>query len=319
MLDGHGRTINYLRISLTDRCNLRCLYCMPEKGILKKQHEDILRFEEIIQIVKVFTKLGIKKVRYTGGEPLILENIDELISGTAKIKGIKDISMTTNGLLLGERAESLKRAGLNRVNISLDTLDKDKYKQITRGGDLEKVLNAIDTCIRIDMAPVKINTVVMKGINDNEIGKFIDLARELPIQVRFIELMPIGEGAKLYEKHFMSSEEILKSFPNLIPMANAKSSTAELYKEKGSKGNIGFISPLSCKFCSDCNKIRLTAIGNIKPCLHSLEEINIKEYIGNEALLTSILKEAIFNKPMEHFLETEKVSRSEKMMYQIGG
>lgn len=318
MKDNYGRSINYLRISVTDRCNLRCIYCMPEKGVEMKKHEDILRFEDTLKIVKVASKLGIKKIRYTGGEPLVMKDIDKLIYETSMLPGIEDISLTTNGILLSEMAESLKKAGLKRVNISLDTLDKDKFKSITRVGSLDKVLEGIDKCLSLGITPVKINTVMMKGFNDTEFNDLINLSREMPIEIRFIELMPIGEGVKFYEKSKISCSEMIDMHPELIPIKAEKSSTAQLYKIQGAKGKIGFISPVSCKFCSDCNKIRLTSIGTIKPCLHSKEEINLREYLDDEVMLTEAIKSAILGKPLEHHLE-ESDSKSAKMMYQIGG
>lgn len=319
MRDNYGRNINYLRVSVTDRCNLRCVYCMPESGINSKSHEDILRFEEIVKIVKASEKLGINKIRYTGGEPLVMKDIDKLIYETSKLPGINDIAITTNGILLSEMAEDLKKAGLKRVNISLDTLNEDKFKKITRIGDLNKVLDSIDKCLSIGLAPVKINTVLMRNVNDVEFDDFLNLIRELPLEIRFIELMPIGEGTKLYEERKLDFTEILKVHPELVPIENEKSSTAELYKIEGAKGKIGFIRPISCKFCSHCNKIRLTSTGTIKPCLHSKDEINIKKYLDNEEVLTNVLKLAIYNKPMEHYMDEENVSRSQKKMYQIGG
>lgn len=319
MKDGQGRKVDYLRISVTDRCNLRCIYCMPEKGIEKKEHEDILRYEDIIKVVKSAAVLGIKKVRYTGGEPLVMRNIDKLIYETARIPGIEDIAITTNGILLNDMAEELNKAGLKRVNISLDTLNKYKFKNVTRIGDLDKVLNSIDKCISLGMNPVKINTVLMRGINDMEVDDFINLSKKMPIEIRFIELMPIGEGVKLYESSKMSFREILDEHPELISVKTKPGSTAELYTLKGAKGKIGFISPISCKFCSSCNRIRLTSTGTIKPCLHSKDEISLRELLYNEVALTEALKAAIFNKPLEHHLVEESQSRSEKMMYQIGG
>ena len=319
MNDRYGRNIDYLRISLTDRCNLRCVYCMPEEGIDKKSHEEILRFEEILKIVKSAALLGVSKIRYTGGEPLILKGIEELIEKTSKISGIKDIAITTNGILLEGLADKLKESGLSRVNISLDTLKEDKFKKITRGGDINKVLKSIQKCISIGLTPVKINTVLIKGINDDEIIDFINFTRELPVEIRFIELMPIGQGEKLYKKGFMSSDEVIDRFPKLIHLQSNKNSTASLYKMENSKGKIGFISPLSCKFCANCNRIRLTSVGTIKPCLHSSNELNIREYVNNEALLTDMLKDIIYNKPSQHNLECDKKSNSNKMMYQIGG
>jgi GTP 3',8-cyclase len=319
MRDTHGRNINYLRISVTDRCNLRCIYCMPEQGIERLSHEDILRFEDILKIVKVAASLGVNKIRYTGGEPLVMKDIDRLIYETSKIHGIDDIAITTNGILLYDMAEDLKKAGLKRVNISLDTLDKDKFRSITRIGDLDKVLKSIDKCLTLGLKPVKINTVLMRGVNDTEFMDFLNLIREVPVEIRFIELMPIGEGIKMYEKSKLSFMEVLELHPELTQIQTEKNSTAQLYKLEGAKGKIGFISPVSCKFCSDCNKIRLTSTGTIKPCLHSKEEINLREYLNNEEMLTAVLKSAILSKPLEHHLEEESASRSVKVMYQVGG
>lgn len=318
MIDKYGRNINYMRVSLTDRCNLRCKYCMPEDGIFKLHHEDILRFEEVLKIVKAASMIGINKIRYTGGEPLILSGIDNLIYKTSKIEGIKDISLTTNGILLYDAAEDLKKAGLNRVNISLDTLREDKFYNITRGGDLKKVIKAIEKCISLGYSPVKINTVLLKGINDDEIGDFINLTKELPIHVRFIELMPMGEAVKLYEKGNITCDDVIKNFSNLMPIQSKKGSTAELYKLPDAKGVVGFIRPISCKFCKDCNRIRLTSVGTIKPCLHSEKEYNLKKYIEDEKSLEEYLKKIIFDKPSEHHLEEGK-STSAKAMNEIGG
>jgi len=319
MKDNYGRNINYLRISVTDRCNLRCVYCMPEEGVKSLSHDEILRFEDTIKIVKAAANLGINKIRYTGGEPLVMKDIDKLIYETSKVQGIDDIAITTNGILLADMAEDLKKAGLKRVNISLDTLDKDKFKRITRIGDLDKVIEGIYKCLSIGLRPVKINTVLMRGINDMEFEDFLNLTREIPVDIRFIELMPIGEGVKMYEKNKLSFMEILEEHPELIKIETEKSSTAELYKLHGAKGRIGFISPVSCKFCSDCNKIRLTSTGTIKPCLHSKDEINLRKYLNDEEMLTSAIKAAILNKPLEHHLEEERASRSVKVMSQIGG
>jgi GTP 3',8-cyclase len=221
-------------------------------------------------------------------------------------------------MLLYDMADDLKKAGLKRVNISLDTLNGEKFELITRGGDINKVLSAIDKCIKIGLTPVKINTVLIRGINDDEVEDFVHLTKDLPVNVRFIELMPIGEGSKLYDKGKISTDEILESLTGLYPIKD-KSKTARVYKLEKSKGTVGFISPLSCKFCSSCNRIRLTASGTIKQCLHSASEISIKEYIDNEVLLKSVLKSAIHSKPMEHHLEIDGISKSAKMMYQIGG
>jgi GTP 3',8-cyclase len=319
MLDNHGRNIDYLRVSLTDSCNLRCIYCMPEEGIKKKSHSEMLRLEEVLKIVEAFAFLGIRKVRYTGGEPLVFKGIEELIYKTSRLGPIKDIAITTNGVLLEPMAEGLKKSGLKRVNISLDTLKAERFKRITRVGTLNNVLSAIDRCLSLDFNPIKINNVIMSGINDDEIEDFINLTKTLPIDVRFIELMPIGEGFKLYGNHRLSLERVIQEHPELLPVNDTLSGTAKLFQVKGANGRVGFINPLSCKFCSNCNKIRLTASGTIKPCLHSEEEINIKEYLGDKQRLLKVLSNTILNKPSEHHLEEENKSKSHKAMYEIGG
>lgn len=318
MLDKTGRKIEYLRISLTDRCNLRCIYCMPEEGIKKLSHDDIMRFEDFEKVISACASIGIKKVRFTGGEPLILKGIERLISYTASLKEIEDISLTTNGILLEGMADKLLAAGLNRVNISLDTLDENKYRTITRGGNLGDVFKSIDKCLNIGLVPVKINTVLMKGINDDEIDAFIGLTRSLPVDVRFIELMPIGEGLKYYSSGSMSVGEILDRRKELIP-AESKSSVASAYRLEGAKGMVGFISPMSCKFCRDCNRIRLTSTGTLKPCLHSREEISLRPYLDDYDMLVKILKDAVYNKPEEHHLNEQGKSDTPRDMYQIGG
>jgi len=292
---------------------------MPEEGIIKKTHDDIIHFEDILKVIKAASVLGVNKVRFTGGEPLIVKGIDKLIYETSKIHGINDISLSTNGILLSDTVQDLKKAGLNRVNISLDTLDREKYKAITRGGDLNKVMEAIDKCLSLGVQPVKINAVLMKGFNDDEMDDFLKLTKESSIHVRLIELMPIGEGVKFFKDSFMSSKEIIKRHPRLIPVEREEFSTAELYKLKDGKGRMGFINPLSCKFCVECNRIRLTSDGGIKPCLHSEQEYNIKKHINNEALLIKELENIMYNKPLEHHLGEDKLSRSKKMMFQIGG
>jgi cyclic pyranopterin phosphate synthase len=292
---------------------------MPEKGIIKADHNDILRYEEIVKVVKAFSLLGIKKVRFTGGEPLIMEGFDKLVYETSKISSIDDIAITTNGILLGDMADKLKKAGLGRVNISLDTLKADKFSKITRGGDINKVLNAIEKSLSVGLEPVKLNIVLIKGINDDEIGDFIKLTKNEPLHVRFIELMPMGEGLKYYETGKISSGEVLENHPELIPVTEKSSGVAQIYKLENAKGSVGFISPLSHKFCSNCNRIRLTAAGTIKPCLHSRDEVCIKGIVNNEDLLLNTLKKAINSKPMEHHLEDNNGSESQKMMFQIGG
>lgn len=318
MKDSFGRDINYLRISITDRCNLRCKYCMPAHGIYKCNHNDLFSLEEIELIAKEFVKLGIEKIRITGGEPLIRKGVIKLISNLSKIEGLKDISMTTNGLLLERYAQDLKNSGLNRVNISLDTLNKEKYKIITRGGNLDKVFKGIKKAKEIGLTPIKINTVLIGGFNDDEIEDFVYLTSNENIDVRFIELMPIGEASKWANENFISSDEVLNRIKTLEKIKNHDlSSPALYYKLPEGKGRVGIINPISCKFCEYCNRIRLTSQGNLKLCLHSSREIDLKHAIRNGESINNIILNSILEKPESHRLEDGKYI--EKNMNQIGG
>lgn len=318
MKDSYGREINYLRISLTDRCNLRCKYCMPEGGVNKVCHDDILTLEEIYDLTKLFVELGITKIRFTGGEPLVRAGISDLISKISKLDGVNELAMTTNGILLKEYATKLKQAGLNRLNISLDSLDKDKFKEITRGGDLKKVLDGITKAIEIGLTPIKINTVLIGGFNDNEIPQFVELTRHQNIDVRFIELMPIGEAASFSSEKFIPNTRILETIKELYPVENEdKFSSAVYYKLPNAKGRVGIINPISCKFCSNCNRIRLTSTGKLKLCLHSNREIDLKRALENKEDIKTLIKESILSKEKEHHLEDKKyITRN---MNQIGG
>ena len=319
MKDKFDRKIEYLRISVTDRCNLRCRYCMPEQGIdEKKEHSDMLTLEEIYKLVESCASLGIKKVRITGGEPLTRKGLSTLVADISKIESIKDIAMTTNGILLKKYARELKDAGLSRVNISLDTMEEKKYRHITRYGSLKDVLEGIEEAKRAGLLPIKINTVLIGGFNDDEIEDFVNLTIDDEVQIRFIELMPIGQASNWARENFISNEEVLKRFPELAPVPREdKSSPAEYYKLPRAKGLVGLINPISHKFCSNCNRIRLTADGKIKPCLHSDQEIDVKEALENGQDLKGIIKEAIKAKPQAHHLhDGESIKRD---MMSIGG
>lgn len=319
MKDSFGRVIDYVRISLTEKCNLKCIYCMPNDDA-KEETKEIIKKDDIIKMIKILAGLGIKKVRYTGGEPLLMKDLENIIRETANIEGIEDISLTTNGILLEDMAEKLKAAGLKRVNISIDSLNKDKFKSITRGGDLGKVIKGIEKAIAIGLKPLKINTVLIKGINDDEVDAFIEMTINLPVHVRFIELMPIGEGKKYYDNGGkMSCEEIIERRSDLEPLKITSDGTARVFKLKGAMGTVGFINPISCKFCDTCNRIRITSDGMIKSCLHSEEEISIGEFFENEEALKLKIEEAIMGKPKEHNMEVENSSRNKHKMYQIGG
>lgn len=313
MRDKYQRKINYMRISLTDKCNFRCVYCMPESGIDKLRHEDIMYMEEILEVVKAGAKLGIEKVRLTGGEPLVRKGILDLCRGIGQIDEIKDLAITTNASLLGPIAEDLKEAGVNRLNISLDTLEPKKYKQITRGHKLEPALEAIDKAYDLGFK-IKINTVLIGGFNTDEIKDIVALAKDRDIQVRFIELMPIGESKDWDKSAFVPGDYVKEVLEDLEPQGDM--GVAQVFRYKDYKGTIGLISPVSCSFCDDCNRIRLTAEGKIKPCLHSSQEINIRGLEGKELLDT--LRFSIYNKDQSHSLSLTG-SNSKRNMNTIGG
>lgn len=313
MKDRFGRNITYLRISVTDLCNLRCKYCMPESGVKSLCHSDILSIEEIIEIVKIASKNGIKKIRLTGGEPLVRRGFINLCKQISKIDEIEDIAITTNGVYLKEMADELFENKVRRINFSLDTLIKEKYNDITRRNDFDKTMESLFYAIKKGFK-VKINVVLIGGFNDDEIQDFVNLANKYDLEVRFIELMQIGETANWSKDKFVSNKIVLEKVPELE--FDGVSGVAKIYKIKGQKGRIGLISPISCSFCEDCNRIRLTSDGKLKPCLHSKDEINLKGLSGEE--LEEVFKRGIFEKPEKHHLENGK-SESARDMNKIGG
>lgn len=318
MIDGYGRNINYLRISVTDLCNLRCAYCMPGQGVPQKDHKDILRLEEIENIAQAAVKLGINKIRLTGGEPLVRKGLVGLIGNISKIKGLKDLGLTTNGILLKDYADDLKKAGLKRVNISIDSLDKAKYKTITRGGNLNDVLDGIRAAKEAELLPLKLNVVLVGGFNDDEIEDFVNLTLKDDIEVRFIELMPLGEASSWEEHHFLANSEVLKRIPNLIPLPfKGHGSIARLYKLPNSKGKVGLISSLSSHFCHYCNRVRITADGRLKPCLHSNKEIDIRDYGPKN--IEKFLLDGIKAKPYKHNIDKTSSIPVRRNMNEIGG
>ena len=326
MIDKTGRNINYLRISLTDRCNLRCIYCMPECGVKKLQHDDILTLEEIYSLVQIFCKEGINKIRLTGGEPLIRKGLPFLIEKISKIEGLKDIGLTTNGILLPEYAQDLKKAGLKRVNISLDTLNAEKYKKITRGGELSKALKGIEAAKAAGLAPIKINTVIIGGFNDDEIADFAKLTIDEDITVRFIELMPIGQAASWSEKHFLSNDQIKLQLKELNATEGEDiHDAAKYFRLPGAKGKIGFISPISHEFCRYCNRLRLTADGKLKPCLNADYEEDLISILRNnseniaEEKLKTIINKVMEQKPLKHNIGNKEIKPIERDMFTIGG
>lgn len=319
MKDSLGREIDYLRISLTESCNLRCIYCMPE-GVAPKVCGETLTKENIFDIVEVAVELNIKKIRLTGGEPLLRQDIVEIVQGI-KDRGIEKIYITTNGILLSEKIEKLKKAGLKGVNISLDTLDREQFNYITRGGDLERVLQGIEKALNLNLE-VKINSVIMKDINENAIEELAKLTLNSQLDVRFIELMPIGQGKKFTG---ISNNDIYDRLEKIFEFdRNYKEikGVSTYYKLKGSKGNIGFISPINSCFCETCNKIRLTSDGVIKRCLNSKGNTNIKESLDKNVEkeeIKEILEQEIFKKPERHLFGKENKDEELKNMNAIGG
>lgn len=315
MKDRYGRTIKYLRLSVTDLCNCRCVYCMGENGVPRLPHSAILSFEEIKEIVRAAASLGVTKVRLTGGEPLVRRGIVELVRCLRGVEGIEDLAMTTNGARLAEYAEALKEAGLDRLNVSLDTLDPEKFRRITRIGELRDTLDGLDAARRAGFEHIKLNTVLMGGINDDEIAEIAALAKDGAFDVRFIELMPIGECADWDKSRFLPAERVLEVLPEgeRVP----SDGVAELWRPAGFRGTVGLIRPLSHRFCADCDRIRVTADGCLKPCLHSAREIPLRGKHG-EALVRTIA-EGMQAKPREHHMADGHASESRRGMNRIGG
>jgi GTP 3',8-cyclase len=317
MIDKYNREIDYLRISLTDNCNLRCIYCMPNDEVFNHIN-DKLSFDDYRFIINGFSKIGIKKIRFTGGEPLLYENLDKLIEYTKDECGIEDICMTTNAIGLYDKVDNLKSKGLKKINISIDSLNENKYKKITRGGDLKEVLKALNKCMDVGIK-VKVNCVLIKGLNDDELFDFINLTKYKNIDVRFIELMPLGEGLKIFNKGYINLKETLDNIDDLNAIKCEEKSVASYYKMNNAKGKVGIITPMSCSFCSNCNRIRMTSNGSIKLCLHSSEEIDIKSYLNDKDKFLSVLKKSLYTKPEKHNLLENKKSDTKRKMYQIGG
>ena len=315
MIDQYNREITYLRLSLTERCQLRCTYCRAEEGACPKAEE--LSAEDFARIVRVMTHLGINKVRLTGGEPLLRKDILEIVSRVGAVPGLKDLSMTTNAQMLPGKAAALKAAGLRRLNISLDSLKPDVFREMT-GGDLQLVLNGIDEAIEVGLVPLKINVVVVAGMNDGEVDDFIALTRERPLDVRFIELMPIGDRGRNTARR-ISNQDLLLARPYLqaLPPRYAGQPSAD-YQVPGYLGRVGFISPISHQFCGDCNRIRVMSDGNLRPCLGVDHQISLKDALqGGDQGLLELIRQVIYEKPIGHAFQT--CSGSERNMSRIGG
>lgn len=360
MEDRLGRNITYLRVSVTEHCNLRCLYCRPESdsggdsdrgnsddglyglsaGQVSKQppkpsKEPLsLDNESFIRIIAAAAALGVKKIRLTGGEPLVYPDLAALVDGIRAISGIEEITLTTNGLLLAEQVGQLKAAGLDRVNISLDSLAATRFAELTRGGDLKKVLQGMAAALAAGLSPIKLNVVLIKGINDGEISDFAALTMDQPIQVRFLELMPFGMGVEMGRGAVVPAEEVIARLPGLIPVntdPTQNAGPARIFRLPGARGTIGFISPVTSCFCPSCNRLRLTSHGLLQPCLFSAEGIDIGTAARSGAPceeLSAIIRRAVLAKP-ENWRKVAReipdhcgrcaLGRPEKQMSQVGG
>jgi cyclic pyranopterin phosphate synthase len=328
--DSYGRAIDYLRVSVTDRCNLRCVYCMPEEGVPWRPHSEILRYEEIARLARVAATLGVSHIRLTGGEPLVRQGLPALVKMLAEVPGIDELSMTTNGTLLAQQAKELARAGLNRVNVSLDTLDAEQFRQITRWGELDDALRGISAAREAGLTPVKINVVVIRGTNDDQI---VDMARRTLSEgwhVRFIEYMPMGPDAPGAEVMAIDAvhvpaqemrERIESELGRLYPASLPGSGPASYWRLDGAGGTIGFISALSEHFCAHCNRLRLTADGHLLPCLMGSTEFDLRTPLrqgAEDRALRALFVEAIEAKPAGHCL-ADHVMPGCRPMSRIGG
>ena len=322
-MDQFGRRIEYLRISVTDRCNFRCAYCMPVEGLPWLPRQDILNYEEITEIVRQLAPLGVSRLRITGGEPTIRPQLSTLIAMLRDLPGIQDIALSTNGVKLPDMAAELKSAGLDRVNMSADSLRPDRIREIARRSITFSPIDAATAAERAGLGPVKISTVVMRGINDDELEDFARLTLEHPWHVRFIELMPVGEMAELTFDRVMPSDEILARLSSIAPLvADAGpargNGPAAYYRFAGAPGSVGVITPMSHTYCGDCNRVRLTADGRLRTCLYGEEEVNFRDALRAGEALAPLYAAALATKPREHSLLQMKVGGL-RALSQIGG
>jgi cyclic pyranopterin phosphate synthase len=329
LTDTFQRTINYLRISITDRCNLRCVYCMPPEGVPALSHEAILSYEEIVRIVRVAAGEGIKKVRITGGEPLVRKGVVGLVALLSKVQGIQDLSMTTNGILLADYAQPLFDAGLMRVNVSMDSLMPQRFREITRGGELSQVLKGIETAESVGLKPIKINVVAIKGYNESEIIDFVRLTIDHDYHIRFIEFMPVGHENGWRPESYLSGASIMQCIESHFSIeriageaAQGTDGPADLFRMRGARGVIGFINAISNHFCASCNRLRLTADGKLRPCLFSDVECDVRTVLrsgGSDAELKELLHTALSSKPKKHALFEPSFRKCVRDMVSIGG
>ncbi len=323
--DSFGRAMTYLRISLTDRCNFRCVYCMPAIGMKFQPRDEMLTDEELLRVVGLCAELGFTKLRLTGGEPTIRPHIVDLVREMKAFPGIEEVSMTTNALLLGRLAPGLAAAGLDRVNISIDTLDPDRFKLMTRGGRLDMVWQGIEAADAAGLTPIKLNTVVLKGQNEHEVGDLAALTIDRPWQVRFLEIMPLEGVGDVHDESLITSEQtqtrLEERFGPLEPIESDPSDPARTWRIPGARGTIGFISPVSAPFCASCNRVRLTSDGKLRLCLLRPDEVDVRDLMRSGAdddAIRAQLRGGIWRKPWGHGLaEGERFTG--RGMSQIGG
>lgn len=325
-VDHFDRRITYLRVSVTDRCNLRCRYCVPVRDFSFLKHAHILRYEEILRIIRIGVESGIRKVRLTGGEPLIRRNFAYLVQSVCAIPGLEDVSITTNGVFLKKRAKVIFAAGVRRLNVSLDTLSQGKYARITGKDRFHEVWEGIEAAEDLGFSPIKINVVAIRGVNDDEFVPLARLSLQKPYHVRFIEYMPIGKNGGWTPEKFVSSDAIKARLESIGPISRVASSPRDgpvmRYRFKGAKGEIGFISAMSHHFCRTCNRLRLTADGRLRPCLFSNEEVDVMTPLRQgcrDRDLKALFHEAIDKKPEQHHAGVKKQSESGRPMSAIGG
>ena len=326
LIDKYDRRLNYLRISITDRCNLRCIYCRPGKDLPKLDHTQILRYEEILRLARIAIDLGVTKIRLTGGEPLVRKGVYHFIDELNKLEGLQTLRLTTNGVYLGENLNRLKQAGIRAINVSLDTLDEKKFERITGFNFFQQVWEGIERAREMHFGPIKINMVVMRGINTDEVLDFAKLSRAYPYHIRFIEYMPIGDPDVLSSNLYVSSSEIkkeVKKLDTLIPVTGeVHDGPAERFRFEGAAGEIGFINPISHHFCHNCNRLRLTASGQLKACLLSTEQQDLMGPLRRgcpDSVLANVFLRAVRSKPVGHDLSSDSSSRFPGHMSSIGG
>lgn len=324
LIDRFGRHHTYLRISVTDRCNLRCVYCMPAEGIPLKKKQEILTFEEIHRLTRIFVSLGIEKVRITGGEPLVRKGVEQLIADLGTISGIKTLAMTTNAVLLHDKVSLLKRAGLKVINISLDSLRKDRFRELTLRDDFDNVMQSIQAALTEDFQTIKLNTVVMKDKNHDEIMDFVHFAKDKRLNVRFIEFMPFKDNQWLSENvvSFADMRAMIEREFELIPLSNQPGDVGKDFAIKGFSGTVSFITSMTDSFCSSCNRLRITADGSMKTCLFYAPEVNLRDVLrsgASDAEITQVILTAVTEKPEAHPPMDELALADNRAMVEIGG